>query len=125
MIGVLVARFPCSPGALFVNARSPCSSSAAAMTTKSRISLATALLALLAWQLTAQAAGSAALVLVGTIRMAGVEGRIDHMAATPDGRRLFVAALGSDRVLLIDTQAAQVTGVITGVKEPQGVCYLP
>jgi len=95
------------------------------MTTKSWISLATTLAVLLAWQLAARAGGSAALALVGTIGMAGVEGRIDHMAATPDGRRLFVAALGSDRVLQIDIQAAQVTGVITGVKEPQGVCYLP
>ena len=74
---------------------------------------------------TAWAGGSAVLRPAGTIPMAGIEGRIDHMAATPDGRLLFVAALGSDRVLRIDTEAARVTAVITGVKEPQGVCYLP
>ncbi len=73
----------------------------------------------------AWAGGSAALRLAKTIPMAGIEGRIDHMAATPDGRLLFVAALGSSRVLRIDTEAARVTAVITGVKEPQGVCYLP
>jgi YVTN family beta-propeller protein len=72
----------------------------------------------------AHAADSAASP-VGTIPLPGVTGRIDHMAATPDGRWLFVAALGSNRVLRIDTQTAQVSGVITGVRAPQGICYLP
>src|SRR5579863_2390362 len=72
----------------------------------------------------AWAGGSAALRLAKTIPMVGIEGRIDHMAATPDGRLLFVAALGSSRVLRIDTEAAKMTAVISGVREPQGVCYL-
>jgi len=74
---------------------------------------------------TAWAGESAAIRLPKTIPMAGIEGRIDHMAATPDGRWLFVAALGSNRVLRIDAEAARVTAVISGIKEPQGVCYLP
>jgi len=73
----------------------------------------------------ARAGAQGVLRPMGTIPLPGVKGRIDHMAATPDGRWLFVAALGSNRVLRIDTQAAQVNGVITGVKAPQGVCYLP
>jgi YVTN family beta-propeller protein len=87
-------------------------------------SLATSLLAVLVTRWAAPAAEAADLRLIGTIPMAGIEGRIDHLAATPDGRMLFVAALESGRVLRIDTAAGKVTAVITGVKEPQGVCYL-
>jgi hypothetical protein len=61
----------------------------------------------------------------GTIPLRGIRGRIDHMAATADGRWLFVAALGSNRVLRVDTQNRTVDGVVTGVRAPQGVCYLP
>jgi YVTN family beta-propeller protein len=64
------------------------------------------------------------LQFVGTIPMAGVEGRIDHMAADPDGRRLFVAALGSDMVEEIDTERRKVVGTIRGIKEPQGIYYI-
>src|SRR5712691_90952 len=64
------------------------------------------------------------LQFVGTIPMEGVEGRIDHMAARPDGRRLFVAALGSDMVEEIDTERRKVIGTIRGIKEPQGIYYI-
>src|SRR5215471_7744485 len=65
------------------------------------------------------------LQLVGSIPMEGVEGRIDHMAADPDGRYLFVAALGSNMVEKIDTQRRIVVGNIRGIKEPQGLSYIP
>lgn len=52
------------------------------------------------------------------------EGRIDHLAASPDGRRLFVATLGSDLVEEIDTERRKVVGIIRGIKEPQGVYYI-
>ncbi len=61
---------------------------------------------------------------VGTIPMEEVEGRIDHLAARPDGRRLFVAALESDLVEEIDTERRKVVGTIRGIKEPQGVYYI-
>jgi YVTN family beta-propeller protein len=86
--------------------------------------LTTTLLAVLVTRWAAPASESTALRLVATIPMEGVEGRIDHMTASRDGRRLFVAALGSDRVLRIDIGAAKVTATISGVREPQGVCYL-
>jgi YVTN family beta-propeller protein len=63
------------------------------------------------------------LQFVGTIPMEGVEGRIDHMAARPDGQRLFVAALGSDMVKEIDAERRKVVGTIRGIKEPQGIYY--
>ncbi len=62
--------------------------------------------------------------LTGTIALPGISGRIDHMAATTDGRSLFVAAFGANRVLRVDTEGAKVTGVITGIRAPQGICYL-
>lgn len=70
------------------------------------------------------AGADSVLHLMGAIPLGRVEGRIDHMAATPDGHWLWVAALGSNRLLKIDTQAAQVIAAIK-VMEPQGVCYLP
>jgi hypothetical protein len=73
----------------------------------------------------AQAGDKIRLRLVRSIPLEGIAGRIDHMTATPDGRLLFVAALGSNRVLRVDTQAGQVTGVTSGVSAPQGVCFLP
>ncbi len=65
------------------------------------------------------------LQFVGSIPMEGAEGRIDHMAADPDGRHLFVAALGSDMVEKIDTQHRIVVGNIRGIKAPQGLSYIP
>jgi DNA-binding beta-propeller fold protein YncE len=64
------------------------------------------------------------LQFVGTIPIEGVEGRIDHMAARPDGRRLFVAALANDLVEEIDTERKKVVGTIRGIKEPQGIYYI-
>jgi DNA-binding beta-propeller fold protein YncE len=64
------------------------------------------------------------LQFVGTIPMEGVEGRIDHMAARRDGKRLFVAALGSDMVEEIDAERRKVVGTIRGIKEPQGIYYI-
>lgn len=72
----------------------------------------------------ARAGADSAAHLVGTIPLGRVEGRIDHMAATPDGRWLMVAALGSNRLLKIDTQTSKVVAAIK-VMAPHGVCYLP
>jgi YVTN family beta-propeller protein len=88
------------------------------------ITAAVALLLLISCLAGVSSSDNSVLRLAGTIPLGGITGRIDHMAATPDGRWLFVAALGSNRVLRIDTAAAKVSGVITGVKTPQGVCYL-
>jgi YVTN family beta-propeller protein len=64
------------------------------------------------------------LQFVGRIPMEGVKGRIDHMVASPDGRRLFVAALGSGLVEKIDTERRKVIDTIRGIKAPQGVYYI-
>src|SRR5947207_9318622 len=62
---------------------------------------------------------------VKTIPLNGVEGRIDHMSITPDGRQFFVAALGNNSVEVADLQGGAQAGRIGDIKEPQGVFYIP
>ena len=65
------------------------------------------------------------LQLEAKIPLGGVKGRIDHMAVDLARQRLFVAELGNDSVGIVDLSAAKVSGLIRGLKEPQGVGYLP
>ncbi len=46
------------------------------------------------------------------------------MAAGPDEKRLFVAALGSDMMEEIDTERRKVVGTLRGIKEPQDIYYI-
>jgi DNA-binding beta-propeller fold protein YncE len=73
----------------------------------------------------ARADGNQPLVLEKSIRLANVEGRIDHMAMDVPGARLFVAALGNNTVEVIDLTSGERVHTIQGLKEPQGVLYLP
>lgn len=68
---------------------------------------------------------SVPLRLFRTIPMPNVEGRIDHMAADLEHRRLFVAALGNNTLEVLDLQAARVVQTVTELREPQGVAYVP
>ncbi len=63
--------------------------------------------------------------LAQTIPMPGVVGRIDHMAIDVKGHRLFVVALGNNSLEILDLQAGKHTYRIRGLKEPQGVVYIP
>src|SRR5665213_1783866 len=65
----------------------------------------------------------APLTLVKTIPLAGVSGRIDHLAIDLARQRLIVAELGNDTVDIIDVAAGKVLHRIGGLKEPQGVAY--
>jgi hypothetical protein len=65
------------------------------------------------------------LQLEGKIPLGAVRGRIDHMAIDLDRRRLFVAELGNDSVGVVDLDARKVVHRLGGLKEPQGVAYLP
>ena len=67
----------------------------------------------------------ASLALEQTIPLPGVQGRIDHFTCDAAGQRLFVAALGNNTVEVIDLNAGRVLHSITGLSEPQGLCYLP
>jgi YVTN family beta-propeller protein len=67
---------------------------------------------------------SASLTLERTIPLPGVEGRIDHFTLDAAGHRLFVAALGNDTVEVVNLESGQVVKSITGLAEPQGVCFV-
>ena len=64
------------------------------------------------------------LVLEQRIELASVQGRIDHMAVDADGQRLFIAALASDSLEVVDLRAGRRVDRITSLHEPQGVLYL-
>ncbi|HLY60102.1 MAG TPA: hypothetical protein VKV95_05005 [Terriglobia bacterium] len=62
---------------------------------------------------------------VQTIPLPHVEGRIDHMGVDVQGERLFVAALGNNTVEVLDLRANKWATRITGLKEPQGIVFVP
>jgi len=59
------------------------------------------------------------------ILLPGVERRIDHLAVDAAGKRLFVAALGNGSLEVLDVAVGTRIRSIAGLKEPQGVAYLP
>jgi hypothetical protein len=63
--------------------------------------------------------------LEGKIPLGDVSGRIDHLAIDLARRRLFVAELGNNTVGVVDLNEQKVQHVIPGLKEPQGVGYVP
>src|ERR1700747_156873 len=65
------------------------------------------------------------LALETKIMLRDVKGRIDHFAADPLHERLFVAELGNNTVAVIDLKAGKIARRIGGLREPQGVGYLP
>jgi DNA-binding beta-propeller fold protein YncE len=65
------------------------------------------------------------LVLERTIPLAGVSGRIDHMAIDFLRRRLLVAELGNGTVDAIDLTAGKAVHRIEGLREPQGIGFAP
>jgi hypothetical protein len=71
------------------------------------------------------AQGAAPLLLERTIPLPGVAGRIDHLAIDVDQGRLFVAELGNGSVEAIDLASGRSLGRVGGLKEPQGVGYVP
>lgn len=62
--------------------------------------------------------------LVVSIPLEGVSGRIDHMAIDRNGNRLFIAALGSNAVEVLDLKTHRIIRSIRDLREPQGICYL-
>jgi YVTN family beta-propeller protein len=72
-----------------------------------------------------QTPSSSLMQLEGKILLGDVSGRIDHLAIDLARRRLFVAELGNNTVGVVDLNEQKVKRVITGLKEPQGVGYVP
>jgi YVTN family beta-propeller protein len=76
-------------------------------------------------QANAQTENSPPLQLEAKIPLGDVRGRIDHFAVDLPRQRLFVAELGNDSVGVVDLKDRKVIRTIGGLKEPQGVGYLP
>jgi hypothetical protein len=89
-----------------------------------RLGLALSLVACLG-AISPPAAAEPPLVLEATIPLEGVGGRIDHMAVDLARQRLLVAELGNGTVDVIDLAGAERLHQITGLKEPQGLAYVP
>src|SRR5437764_5252013 len=66
-----------------------------------------------------------ALILVGTIDLPGVEGRIDHLAVDTAAQRLYVAALGNNTVEVLDLKNGSHLKSLPGFREPQGIAVVP
>lgn len=66
------------------------------------------------------------LVLVRIIPMPAAEGRVDHMAVDPKSGRVFATVFGNDTLDILDVHRAKEIHVIReGLKEPQGVAFIP
>jgi YVTN family beta-propeller protein len=87
--------------------------------------VATATLLVGTGQLIAQTENSLPLQLEAKIPLGDVQGRIDHMAVDLARQRLFVAELGNDTVGVVDLTSRKVISTLSGLKEPQGVGYVP
>jgi DNA-binding beta-propeller fold protein YncE len=64
------------------------------------------------------------LVLLATINLPGVQGRIDHLAVDADSQRAFVAALGNNTVEVLDLRTNTHVKSLAGFHEPQGIAAL-
>ncbi len=64
-----------------------------------------------------------ALRLSARIDLAGVHGRIDHLSADLNGRRVFLAALGNQTLEVLDAEHGRRLHTIPRLAEPQGVYY--
>lgn len=86
-----------------------------------------AVILLVAMGIAVSAASPAAepLVLEAKIPLGAVSGRIDHFAIDLARQRLFVAELGNNSVGVVDLAAGTVMHRIAGLKEPQGIGYVP
>src|SRR6516165_1827105 len=87
--------------------------------------IAIAAVSLAANRASSQAPSLSLMQLESKIPLGDVSGRIDHLAIDLARRRLFVAELGNDTVGVVDLNEQKVQHVITGLKEPQGVGYVP
>jgi len=61
---------------------------------------------------------------VGVIDLAGVEGRIDHLAVDTAAQRLYVAALGNNTVEVLDLKNNSHIKRLAGFREPQGIAVV-
>jgi len=64
-------------------------------------------------------------ILDAKIPLGQVSGRIDHLGIDVKRQRLLVAELGNNSLGVVDLAAGKVLRRIAGLREPQGVAYVP
>jgi len=69
--------------------------------------------------------GEGYLQLTKIISLEGVKGRIDHLDINLKEQIVYIAALGSNAVEVVDIKSGKVIHSITGLDEPQGIGYIP
>jgi DNA-binding beta-propeller fold protein YncE len=69
--------------------------------------------------------GAQPLVLLRSIELPRLEGRMDHLALNAAGDRLFIAALGNNTVEVVDAKAGSHLRSLSGFREPQGIGTIP
>jgi YVTN family beta-propeller protein len=74
---------------------------------------------------TAVAAEPTVLEIESKLPLGEIRGRIDHLALDAGRQRLYVAELGNNSVGVIDLQARKTVRTLTGLREPQGIAYVP
>ncbi len=74
---------------------------------------------------TAYAGQPQPLVLVKTIPLNGIDGRIDHMCVDANNERLYVAALSNDSLEVIDLKLGKRLRSLSGPRGPRDVMVLP
>lgn len=72
-----------------------------------------------------EAFGENYLQLTKIISLPGVKGRIDHLDINLKEKIVYIAALSSNSVEVVDLNKGKVLHSITGLDEPQGIAYLP
>jgi DNA-binding beta-propeller fold protein YncE len=72
----------------------------------------------------AAAQNEVALKLVQSIRLPGIDGRLDHFSIDVKGRRAFLAALTRNTIEVVDLKAGRVIQTLPGFAKPQGVCFV-
>src|SRR5215470_20071230 len=87
--------------------------------------VAAAAMSLATEQAIAQTTGPLPLQLESKIPLGDVRGRIDHMAIDLPRQRLFVAELGNNTIGVVDLHERKIVARLDGLKEPQGVGYVP
>jgi YVTN family beta-propeller protein len=65
------------------------------------------------------------LKLAGTIPLPNIDGRIDHFSIDLHHQTVFIVALGANAVVPVDLAHGKILGSISGLKEPQGVLFVP
>src|SRR5262249_19861406 len=74
---------------------------------------------------TSPADAQSGLILESKIQLGDIRGRLDHMAVDLRRQRLFLAELEIDSVGVVDFGTREIVHVITGLKRPQGLAYVP